>query len=233
VVIAWGDNTYGQCNVPPLPPGVSYVEIAAGYYHTVARRSDGSVVAWGYNAQGQCNVPVLPVGEGFIEISAAYFHTVARSEPFCNSLANYCTAKVNSLGCVPAIGFSGYASASASSGFMITGSNVRNNKPGLLIYSDGGRASIAFQGGYRCVNSPIKRSIQVNSNGNAPPANDCSGVYLIDMNAFAVGALGGIPAAYLGVPGTVVDGQYWGRDPGFSPPNDSTLTDALEFVVCP
>ena len=59
-VVAWGDNAFGQCNVPALPPGVSYVEIAAAYYHSVARRSDGLVVAWGKNGLGQCNVPVLP-----------------------------------------------------------------------------------------------------------------------------------------------------------------------------
>src|SRR5262245_23048467 len=44
---AWGDNTYGACNVPALPPGLSYVEVATSWCHTVARRSDGSVVAWG------------------------------------------------------------------------------------------------------------------------------------------------------------------------------------------
>ena len=40
----------------------AFVEIAAGAYHGVARRSDGSVVAWGYNTYGQCNVPALPPG---------------------------------------------------------------------------------------------------------------------------------------------------------------------------
>src|SRR5262245_22261322 len=49
-VVAWGDNTYGQCNVPPLPAGLTYVEVAAaGYYVVLARRSDGSVIGWGDN----------------------------------------------------------------------------------------------------------------------------------------------------------------------------------------
>jgi hypothetical protein len=30
LVVAWGDNTYGECNVPALPPGLAYVEVAAG-----------------------------------------------------------------------------------------------------------------------------------------------------------------------------------------------------------
>src|SRR5262245_5617339 len=29
-VVAWGDNSIGQCKVPALPPGLTYVEIAAG-----------------------------------------------------------------------------------------------------------------------------------------------------------------------------------------------------------
>ena len=36
-VVAWGDNTYGQCIVPVLPPGLSYVEVAAGAEFTVGK----------------------------------------------------------------------------------------------------------------------------------------------------------------------------------------------------
>ena len=151
----------------------------------------------------------------------------------CPGAMTYCTPKTNALGCVPAISSSGASSASSASGFVISGSNVRNNKPGLLLYTSSGRAAIAFQGGVLCVSAPLKRSTSINSNGNAAPANDCSGVYSLDMNAFASGALGGLPASYLVVPGTVVDAQCWGRDPGFAAPNNSTLTNALEFVVCP
>jgi hypothetical protein len=77
-VVAWGDNQYGQCNVPAPPAGLSYVEVAAGLHHTVARRSDGSVVAWGWNNSGQCIVPPLPAGLSYVEVAAGDYHTVAR-----------------------------------------------------------------------------------------------------------------------------------------------------------
>ena len=44
-----GNNFSGECSVPVLPVGVSYVEVAVGAAHTLARRSNGSVVAFGYN----------------------------------------------------------------------------------------------------------------------------------------------------------------------------------------
>jgi hypothetical protein len=77
-MVAWGRNDFGQCNVPALPGGLTYVEIAAGYRHTVARLSDGFVVAWGDNTLGQCNVPAPPAGPNCIEVAAGWNHTVAR-----------------------------------------------------------------------------------------------------------------------------------------------------------
>jgi hypothetical protein len=59
----------------------------------------------------------------------------------------YCTAKINSLGCLPAIGFTGVPSATSGIGFVVRGTNVRNNKNGLLFYGVSGRASLPFQGG--------------------------------------------------------------------------------------
>jgi alpha-tubulin suppressor-like RCC1 family protein len=54
-VAAWGDDTYGQCDVPE---GLDHVvAIAAGSAHSLALRNDGTVAAWGRNDYGQCNVP--------------------------------------------------------------------------------------------------------------------------------------------------------------------------------
>jgi hypothetical protein len=148
-----------------------------------------------------------------------------------SSVATYCTAKQNSLGCVPSIAGVGTPSASLGSGFQVDASQVRNNRPGILLYSVTGRLAAPFQGGLLCVAPQIRRTPGVSAGGNPAPANDCSGVYSIDMNAFATGAVGGNPLAALSIPGTVVDCQWWGRDQGFPAPNNTTLSDGLEYTV--
>jgi len=270
--VGWGVNGNGECTVPALPPGLSYVELAAGTSHSLARRSDGSVVAFGYNAAGECNVPALPpglrytaiaagdelsvalrsdgialawgsnsfgqlnappppAGYRFGELAAGAYHALARVES-CVPPIVYCTAKVNSTGCTPAISVAGTPSASAASGFVVKAANVRNLKPGLLLYGVNGQSGSPFSGGFLCVHTPVKRGPATSSGGNPFPTNDCSGVYSIDMNAFAAGALGGSPLPALAIPGTVVDCQWWGRDPGFPAPNNATLSNAVEYMVC-
>ncbi len=144
----------------------------------------------------------------------------------------YCTAKVNSLGCVPVIAATGFSSASGTGAFNVSTTQVINNKPGLFIYTNGGQASAPLSGGLRCIGLPIKRGIPLNSGGNIPP-NDCSGAYSMDFNLFAIGGLGGGPALFLTVQGTVVNTQSWGRDNGFSPPNNATLSNGLQFTIGP
>jgi hypothetical protein len=71
----------------------------------------------------------------------------------------------------------------------------------------------------------------MSSGGHAAPINDCSGVFAIDMNAFASGHLGGNPSPALLVPGTAVCCQWWSRDKGAS--FDTSLSNALSYLVYP
>jgi hypothetical protein len=139
----------------------------------------------------------------------------------------YCTAKANSQGCVPSIGATGSASAGAGSGFLVTATNVLGQKTGMVIYGTSGRTAVPFGGGTLCVAAPLRRTPAQNSGGSASGA-DCTGQYAFDFNAWI--AIGFDPAL---VPGAVVDAQYWSRDPGFAPPDNIGLTDALEFAIAP
>ncbi len=189
------------------------------------------------NLAGGCDILLDPLNPGSFSIVALHRSSTCSLVTYdlaipTPPITTYCTAKTNSLGCTPAIGGFGFPSATNQQPFIVSGSNVINNKPGLLLYTNGGPAAVAFQGGLRCVGTPVRRSTALNSGGNPPP-NDCSGIYSINLNLFAVGGLGGSPQAFLTVPGTQVNCQYWGRDNGFAPPNNSTLSDGLDFTVGP
>ncbi len=142
----------------------------------------------------------------------------------------YCTPKLNSLGCLPQIGFAGSSpSVSAGSGFTVNGGNVRNNKPGLMLYSLTGRDNAPFGGGTLCVAAPVRRSTPLNSGGN-PTGDDCSGFFAFDLNAFIAGGSGDPGLAVIG---NIVRTQFWGRDQGFPSPNNVTLTEGLEAQIGP
>jgi hypothetical protein len=72
-VVAWGDNSLGQLDVPP---GLnSVVAVAAGGEHSLALKAYETVVAWGQNYSGQTNVP--PDLSNVVAIAAAEYHSLA------------------------------------------------------------------------------------------------------------------------------------------------------------
>ena len=103
---AWGNNIYGQLgdgtninsNVPVAVvtsgalSGKTVVAIAAGFNHSLALCSDGTVAAWGFNSAGQLgnatttssNVPVAVTASGallnktVVAVAAGYNHSLAR-----------------------------------------------------------------------------------------------------------------------------------------------------------
>ncbi len=64
--------------------------------------------------------------------------------------------------------------------------------------------------------------------GAGGPPQTCMGSYSFDFNAWIAG--GTDPSL---VPGQYVWAQYWSRDLGFPPPNNTGLTNALRFLLCP
>lgn len=138
--------------------------------------------------------------------------------------AVYCTAKTNSQGCVPSIGATGTASATAAAPFTITCGNELNNKLGLLFYGHAQQAA-AYQGGWLCVASPVQRTPVADSLGN-PGADDCSGVYTFDFNARIQSGVD----AQLSL-GAQIFAQYWSRDPASS--FTTNRSDAISFTIAP
>ena len=94
---AWGYNNYGQIGdgtsgsdnnkTTPVKIMDNVVQVAAGYYHTLAVKADGSLWAWGYNLYGQlgdgtsgsANSKATPVKimDNVSHVAAGGYHTLA------------------------------------------------------------------------------------------------------------------------------------------------------------
>ena len=116
-VYAWGYNYYGQLGdgtrddkhapvrvrkpdrkaYPDLPADFTYLQVSAGWGHSLALGSDGNVYAWGYNYYGRLGdgtgssrytpvrvktpdrktYPDLPADFTYLQVSAGYDHSLA------------------------------------------------------------------------------------------------------------------------------------------------------------
>ena len=149
--------------------------------------------------------------------------------------STYCSPKVNSQGCYPTISASGVPSASNVWTFEVITWEILNQKVGLYFYKVGGTAAATpFQGGTLCVGpAGVRRTPGQFTGGNPVPAQDCSGSLALDFNAFAVGLAGGNPDPLLLTLGYMYRCQAWSRDPGFAPPNNTSLSNALQVPIGP
>lgn len=134
----------------------------------------------------------------------------------------YCTAKVNSDLCRPVIEYVGYPSIATAAGFHVTAREVLANKSGILYYGTSGPLASPWCGGFQCVKAPVQRTGIQNSGGGGP----CSGVFDLDWMAWvSANAPGSVSA------GTIVNAEYWYRDPLAQ--CTTGLTNGLQFVVAP
>jgi hypothetical protein len=139
----------------------------------------------------------------------------------------YCTAKTNALGCVSSIYCDGVPMASFPEGFELRAANVLNQKLGMLLYSTWTLAAQPRQGGTLCIKQPIHRTPS-QSTGGSPTGSDCTGSLSFEFNAWIASGLDPRLAA-----ARQVWAQFWSRDPGFAPPDNSNLTHAVTFESDP
>jgi alpha-tubulin suppressor-like RCC1 family protein len=72
-VVAWGDNTYGQTNVPAGLSNV--VAIAAGDFHSYALLTNGTISRWGDDSYGQLDAPLNLTN--VIAVASGNYHGLA------------------------------------------------------------------------------------------------------------------------------------------------------------
>ncbi len=137
------------------------------------------------------------------------------------SVSTYCTAKTNSLGCLPAIGTNGAQPSKSTGTFTVTCNNVLNQKSGLLFWGTSS-STTPFQGGFKCVGNPTVRTTAVSS-GGAVTGNSCTGSYAFQFTTAYMNSVGLFP-------GDTVYAQWWMRDPGST--STTGLSNAVRFTVC-
>jgi endonuclease I len=143
---------------------------------------------------------------------------------------NYCTAGTSANGCRGTLSASGTASASATSGFTLTATDMEGLKDGLFFFGTGGRQANSWGSGtsFQCVVPPVVRAGLLSGSGTS---NGCDGLTAQDLNALWCPSCPK-PAKSPGS-GAVVQAQFWYRDP-FNTSNQTTsLSDAIEFTVAP
>lgn len=142
----------------------------------------------------------------------------------CQAPTKYCVPKITSNLCVPDIqNAAGFASLSTAGGFVVETQQLHSGVSAIDFFGTTGQANLPFQGGTLCIGSPVHRLLGKNTGGTGP----CGGTVSYTLADCLAHPVGGPLIA----PGTVVTIQTWARDLG--DPFGSSLSDGLEFNVCP
>jgi alpha-tubulin suppressor-like RCC1 family protein len=71
----WGNNNFGQCDVPFDLRGKNVVAVSCGLRHIAAQVDDGRVICWGAGEDCRCHVP--PDLEPVIAVNCGGAHSAA------------------------------------------------------------------------------------------------------------------------------------------------------------
>jgi hypothetical protein len=117
-ITVWGGQP--AYKLTPVPTDLTnIVAVAAGAYHSLALKSDGTVVAWGWNVYGQTNVPSTL--SNVVSIAGGLGHSIA----------------LKSNGTVVAWGYNNYGQATVPSGLSNVVALAAGDNHNLALKSDG------------------------------------------------------------------------------------------------
>jgi len=147
--------------------------------------------------------------------------------PACGTAVGYCTPGTSASGCQASLSTSGTPSASSGSGFLLSATSVEGAKDGLYFFGVNGRQANAWGNGtsLQCVTPPVKRAGLLNGTGTS---GLCDGTFSQDLNAVWAANPSKNPGG-----GALVQAQLWYRDPQNTSNQTTSLSDAVEFLVCP
>lgn len=142
---------------------------------------------------------------------------------------NYCTPGTSASNCQPTLSSTGTASATASSGFVVTANAVEGSKDGTFFFGQNGQQANSWGNGtsFQCAVPPVVRAPIMTGSGTV---GLCDGAFALDLNALWCPSCPK-PSKNPGL-GAVTDLQLWYRDPASTSNQSTSLSDALEFEIC-
>lgn len=69
-VVAWGQNAFGECNIPPIPAGRTPIAVSAGNSISMVLLDNNTILTAGVNFDGQGNPPNIPAPRRVRQIDA-------------------------------------------------------------------------------------------------------------------------------------------------------------------
>lgn len=141
------------------------------------------------------------------------------------TVSTYCTAKVNSQGCLPELAFTGTPTLTGPDDFFFTATNLINGQFGLAFWglSEG---NMPLLGGTLCVGGSLNRLVPRNTLGGGVPGTTCDG--LISQNFLQATMIDNNLIA-----GTEVFAQIFYRDPLHPDGTGAGLSEGIRFIICP